>query len=129
VVHSADAGVTFDAPVDTRDPAGPKLAKLARFVVSGAPGAPARLDLTYYGGDTDPDPKGSFRWTVSHDAGKTFGPSTAIGPARFTGRREWPLWMGDYSGLGVTADGLSLASAYVDGSSGSAHVLVAVDPL
>jgi len=85
------------------------------------------LDLTYYGGAADVDKAGSLRLVRSLDQGRSFGASTPLAAASFEASRQWPLWMGDYMGIGIRRG--TVVVAYVDGSSGNAHVSVVATPL
>jgi hypothetical protein len=116
VAHTSD-GVTIDYRVNAEDTKAGKLFLLPQMAIedSGA------LDVTFYAGQMDQDPAGSFRRTRAPVPSMGFGPSTDLqSPVVFLGARGDPRWLGDYTGL--TWSGGQLFMTYAVNASGSSEI-------
>lgn len=123
LAHSVDGGKSFGLTVSVHDPSAGAFFLLPQLVrePEGA------LDLSYYAGQFDEDPKGSFRVarTIASDS---FGPSESLfEPLTFLQSRTDPRWLGDYTGL-FARDGKLYASFAIN-DTGVSHVGAAVRPL
>jgi hypothetical protein len=120
LAHSGDGGQTIDTRIDAHDPSAGTYF-MHPLLVRESGGA---LDLTYYAGNMDKDPAGSFRRSRAAAPVTSFGPSVAVyQPLTFLVSRADLRWLGDYTGLFTRAGKLYLSFAVND--TGSAKIAFA----
>jgi hypothetical protein len=116
VAHSGDGGSTWDSAVVLAEPG----LQYLRPEIARSP--TGELVVIAYAGSQEGDTAGSMRSWRSADGGKTFSAQGSFhAPIHFTGDRQSKLWVGDYSGL--LADAKTVHVAFVDNSSGAAHIV------
>jgi hypothetical protein len=121
LAHSSDGGATIDSRADAEDMAAGKLYMHPQLFreLGGA------VDLTYYVGNFDMDPNGTFRW--SRAAGPSmlaYGPSVVIDtPITFLQSRQTLAWLGDYTGL--YARGIEVYMSFAVNAAGTSHIAFA----
>jgi hypothetical protein len=116
LAHSSDAGKTIDTHADVLDA---QAAPRAMYPVLTGEGQKT-LDLSYYGGTFDGDPKAVLMRTRATD-GKTFLPPTRVhSPLTLETNRADPRWIGDY--VGAAFQGGDLFLVFTDNATATPHV-------
>jgi hypothetical protein len=116
MAHSSDAGKSIDRHASVLDP---KAGRRAMYPVLVGEGD-GTLDLSYYAGNFDDDPKAELRRTRSTD-GVTFPPTHLVhAPLTLETNRAAPQWIGDYVG-GAYHDG-NLYLVFTDNAATTTHI-------
>jgi hypothetical protein len=119
VAHSANGGLSFEAPVQALDRATSLFAWNSSVELE--PGG--NLDVEYYGGASSGDTAAGLYYVRSTDLGATWSGATLLrAPLTLLDGRgaAWSdAWLG---GLGLATTGGSLYTTFTDNSSGVAHV-------
>ncbi len=116
LAHSGDGGKTIDRIGDVLDThAGSR----AMYPVLTSEGQ-GTLDLSYYVGDSDNDPKAALRRTRSTD-GTTFASTVPVhSPLTLVTDRAVPQWIGDY--VGGAFQGGDVFLVYTDNATVTPHI-------
>jgi hypothetical protein len=123
VAHSSDRGATIDRRADVMDTAAAPRGMYPVLAVDDT----GALDLSYYTGKADNDPKAELRRTRSTD-GSTFAPTVPVfGPLTLETSRSSPAWIGDYVG-GTVRDG-EVYLVFTDNSGPKTHVALYTAPV
>ena len=119
LVHSNDAGQSFDTRLEAADPAAGAFFQHPFIALEDA----GVIDVVYYAGQDDLDPAGSYRRArqSATQPGNGFDPSVVVeAPVTFLQARDDQRWLGDYTGLFWR--GGELYMSYVTNASGTAHI-------
>jgi hypothetical protein len=116
LAHSGDGGKTIDARSDVLDTRAGTRAMYPVLVGEGQ----GTLDLSYYVGNADNDPKAGLRRSRSLD-GKTFPPTALVHqPLTLETSRSDPRWVGDY--VGGAFQGGDLFLVFTDNATATPHI-------
>jgi hypothetical protein len=117
IAHTGDGGKTIDVRYSVTDAQGGKYTLLPTLSRE----ANGALDLVYYAGSSEMDPKGSYRHSRSTDGGKTWDASVALkSNLFFTGDRGSPKWLGDYTGVAMRNG--YLYTSYAENTGAFSHI-------
>lgn len=117
LARSSDMGQSFDLWVDGQD------SSIAAFFLLPQLGLEpgGALDISYFAGNFDEDPKAAFVTSRSPQGDGSFLPAQVLyQPLTFVQSRADPRWLGDYTGL--TTRGKNLYLSYPVNDSGLSHV-------